>query len=44
MVVFFGFLSKKKPENTKIYTKLYNLLATGQKPSGQCLFQAWVNM
>ena len=35
---FFGFLSKKA-ENTKIYTKMYNLLATGQKASGQWLFQ-----
>ena len=29
---------KKKAENTKIYTKIYHLLATGQKVPGQCLF------
>ena len=39
MVEFFLDFSQKKVENTKIYTKIYNLLATGQKASGQCLFQ-----
>ena len=40
MVDFFSF-SQKKVENTKIYAKIYNLLATGRKASGQCLFQGW---
>ena len=34
MVEFFLHFSQKKVENTKIYTKIYNLLATGQKASG----------
>ena len=39
MVEFFLDFSQKKVENTKICTKIYNLLATGKKASGQCLFQ-----
>ena len=39
MVEFFLDFSQKKVENKKIHTKIYNPLATGQKASGQCLFQ-----
>ena len=39
MVEFFLDFSQKKVVNTKIYTKIYNLLATGRKASGQYLFQ-----
>ena len=41
MVVFFLHFSREKPENTNMYTKIYNLLATGQKASGECLFVLW---
>ena len=41
MVEFFLDFSQKKVENTKIHAKIYNLLATGRKASGQCLFQGW---
>ena len=34
---FFAFLTKKGGKH-KIYTKIYNVLATGQKASDQCLF------
>mmetsp|Transcript_65503 Transcript_65503/g.109056 ORF Transcript_65503/g.109056 Transcript_65503/m.109056 type:complete len:99 (-) Transcript_65503:53-349(-) len=34
---FFTFF-KKKGGGTKSYTKIYNLLAIGQKALGQCLF------
>ena len=44
MVDFFFCISrKKKVENTKIYTKAFNLLATGFAALGQCLFQGWVH-
>ena len=36
--IFLDF-SQKRVENTKNYIKIYNLLATRQKASGQCLFQ-----
>ena len=36
---FFLDFSQKKVENTKMYTKIYNLLATSQIASGHCLFQ-----
>ena len=39
MVEFFLDFSQKKVGNTKICTKIYNLLATGRKASGQGLFQ-----
>ena len=39
MVEMFFYFSQKKVENKNIYTKVYNLPATGQKASGQCLFQ-----
>ena len=39
MVEVFLDFSQKKGGKHKIYTKIYNLLATGQKASGQCLFQ-----
>ena len=37
---FLHFSEKEKLENTKIYTKIYHLVATGHKASGQCLFTA----
>ena len=39
MVEFLLDFSQKKMEKTKIYTRIYNLLAIGQKALGQCLFQ-----
>ena len=44
MVEFFLHFSQEKVGNTKIYTKIYNLLAIGQKASGHCLFLGCVGL